>query len=282
VARTRLIFFGIVGAVILVIVLGRMVEDRQSRPPRPTRTPTSTLTSTFTPTPTSTPTATFTPTPTSTPTPPFTPTPTRTPAPTPVSSPTVAPTPTLAPTPGPEFVENCDESPTPLWDTFGGGTWITTNGRCMFLPTSGRQLSLAITGFPYWRDYLVELDVHYTRADKDDYCGVLVLAKDQRNYLLFSMGGRGERTEWWMFVNGDRTLVPETQRRSAVKDDTIYHVRVEVSGGKIVTYLDGKEASRFGTRQFGSGLVGLLAYSERASPGRLCAFDNLRVSPLAP
>jgi hypothetical protein len=143
-------------------------------------------------------------------------------------------------------------------------------------------LNLALVGYPYWRDYAVDVEVHYARDDKDDYCGVVVLANDERNYFFLSLGRWPQRAEWWMKVNGELTMVPGTQVKSVLKEDRVYDVRVEVSDGKVVTYLDGKEITSFSTRIFNTGLAGLLSYSDGASPRHFCAFDWFRVSPLEP
>ena len=247
-------------AVALLVVGTGVVQDAQQRLAESTRRASLSAT----------PAASVTPTPSLTPTPTITPTSTPTPIPTPA--------------PGPSFLDNCEQNPSTQWDTsFGGsGTWLATNGRCVFLPDLEKQLNLAVVGFPYWRDYVVDVDVHYTRDDMDDYCGVVVLAENPRNYFYFSMGGRYQRVEWWMQIDGQLAMVPETQWKSALKDDTDHHVRVEVSGGNIVTYLDKTEVARFGTRLLDSGSVGLLAYSDGASPNNLCAFDSFEVSPLQP
>jgi hypothetical protein len=150
------------------------------------------------------------------------------------------------------------------------------------LPASERELNLALISFPYWHDYSIDVDVYYTRDDKDDYCGVVILAQDEKNYLYFSLGARNQRVEWWMRVNNELKLVPETRQESVLKDDVVYHVRIEVSGGGVVTFLDNTEIARFGTQVFDSGLAGLFAYSEGASHENLCAFDNLLVLPLEP
>lgn len=256
--RTRRLFFLIMGMAAAIVVFVLIIQ-----PPPP-------------PPPTPTPTATTMPSPTATPTDTSTPRPTHTPTGTP------PPTPTPTATPGPQFVEDCDQTPSSEWLVYGNGTFLTVSDRCLFLPKTEKEMNLALVGFPWWQDYAIDVDVHYTREDKDDYCGIIALAQNDREYLYFSMGGRGQRIEWAMRTNGVVQLVPETRQNSALKDGEQYHVRVEVLGGKIVTHLDGQEVARFSTPVFTGGVAGLFAYSDSASPRQFCAFDEFHVSPLEP
>jgi len=211
--------------------------------------------------------------PTHTPYPTYTPYPTSTPYPTPspVEVMVVAtPTPFATTPPGLLFFDDFDAGAHPDWETLAGD-FVVANGAYTPKGTSSSDSVIAVTGYPEWRNYIVEIDVSNSESYSEAH--VLVRVQDAGNFVAFQVDAWD--CEWWVRKNGEWEKVPNTKTRSDIGWNYDFHqVQVTVEGNKFEAYIDGLKVSSFVDEIFPSGKVGVYLFHP-------VAIDNFRVSGLA-
>lgn len=128
-----------------------------------------------------------------------------------------------------------------------------------------------------WGDVRVEVKAKAISGGRDRSFGVVVRAKDERNYYVAraNTSGWGENVRFYRFVDGVRTQLDDWDGTCAAG---VWHtLSVDAVGDVFTVTLDGKPVLRVQDGTFPApGLVGVWTKAESVS-----AFDDLTITPLA-
>lgn len=118
-----------------------------------------------------------------------------------------------------------------------GGDWKTRDGALR--QSAGGNNLLAITGDPSWTDYTLTLKARKLGGDE----GFLILfhVKDAENMAHWNIGGWGNtRFAVEQKEGGANREIAKGGPDGGIESNRWYDIKVEVQGGKVSCYLDGK------------------------------------------
>ena len=146
----------------------------------------------------------------------------------------------------------------PKWK-FVTGQWVrrVSGGRPVLAQTADTQpWAVAVLEDQRFADVDVSVRFRPVSGKKDASGGVIVQAKDGRNYLLVRANALENNFRLYTIVNGKRSTIASA-RVTEPKLGTWHTIRVAATGGKIQAYLDGVLLLDHQDRTFADGWVGL-------------------------
>lgn len=160
-----------------------------------------------------------------------------------------------------------------LVDDFSGdlSKWVNTSN-CSI---SNGQLTVADNNFVRnangsgWTNYILEADVNVAAGA----AGLVFRSVDNNNFYMWQLNAVNSMLRPHKMVNGNWSVIKEVAASIAL--NTTYHVKIEVFGSTIKTYIDGTLVDTTTDITFSSGGVGFReAFDEEA------VFDNVVVGSL--
>jgi len=146
----------------------------------------------------------------------------------------------------------------PKWK-FVTGQWVrrVSGGRPVLAQTADTQpWAVAVLEDQRFADVDVSVRFRPVSGKEDASGGVIVRAKDGRNYLLVRANALENNFRLYTIVNGKRSTIASA-RVTEPKLGTWHTIRVAATGGKIQAYLDGVLLLDHQDRTFADGWVGL-------------------------
>ncbi|MFP4057466.1 MAG: hypothetical protein ACLF0G_11410 [Candidatus Brocadiia bacterium] len=117
--------------------------------------------------------------------------------------------------------------------------------------------ALAVTGYPFWRNYSVEASVRSLRGEP---FGLVILRQDAENYYLFRCHPRGGTLELVRCLDGVTDHLATAQGR--LRANQWYRVRLDACDGELSARMDGHEILRAVDHTFLTGQPGIWSAAE--------------------
>jgi len=141
--------------------------------------------------------------------------------------------------------------------------------------TNGRFPTALIEGKSY-QDVRVSVRGKAISGNIDRSIGVIVRAKDEKNYYLARANTANENVRLYVFKNGKRSELAEWE--GDCKPGVWHTLQLEVKGDQLTVTFNGKQILQKKDATFaGPGLVGLWTKAESVSQ-----FDDFTVTPITP
>ena len=165
----------------------------------------------------------------------------------------------------------------PISDDFSGNLnkWVDTtnctisNGQLTV--TDNEYIRSAIGGGSNWSNYTFEADVKVTNGA----AGLVFRAVDNNNFYMWQLNAGTSKLRPHKLVNGNYTVIKEIN--TSISLNTTYHVKIEVIGPQIKTYIDGNLVDTTIDTTFSKGNIGF-----READAEAAVIDNVVVSDIPP
>lgn len=143
---------------------------------------------------------------------------------------------------------------------------------------TNNRFPVALLSGATWRDVRVAVQAKAVDGGRDRSFGVVVRARDERNYYVAraNTSGWGENVRFYKFVDGKRSQLEEWE--GDVARDSWHHLQVDARGDDFTVSLDGKAILHAHDATFpDAGMVGVWTKAEAVS-----WFDDLTITGAEP
>jgi hypothetical protein len=182
---------------------------------------------------------------------------TATPTPTPTPTPAATATPSLTPG-GTLFSDDFEDGNSSGWTVVNGSWAVVTDGTKVFKQSVTTGEALAYAGNTSWTNYTVQAKVKLYGQSSGS--GIIGRYQDSNNFYMFRIHNGTAKVQLYKRVAGTFTLLQETAM--TININTIYTLKLVLSGNSLIGYVDGVQKVSFTDSSFTSGCIGARGFDQ--------------------
>ncbi|AEM73875.1 cellulose binding domain-containing protein [Caldicellulosiruptor acetigenus] len=142
------------------------------------------------------------------------------------------------------------------WSTSNGSWSVVVDGSKVLKQASTGSEARAYTGSSDWSDYSVEAKVKVLGV-KDSSSGAGVIVRYKNSGTFYALVLRGSKVEIMKKMNSSSTTL--VSKSFTLNKNSWYNVKLEVSGSKLVGYVNGSQVLGVSDSSIATGKAGLIA-----------------------